>query len=125
MKQTYLLLFIIIIVLLGYCLLNTFEGYINLADADNPLLKNFYPIKKNEKLSMLNYSQEWREYPILPLGSYEQKTNNIKYWKNPNNGTCIPPEICNSIYNNKKLSDHPVIAPCGAGIRIGYFLSDY
>ena len=126
MKRIYYpLLFIIISILISYYLLDNSEGYINLADADDPLLKNFYPVKKSEELSMLDYSQEWKEYPILPAGSYEQKTNNIRYWKNPNNGTCIPPEICNSIYNDRKLSDHPVVAPCGTGTRIGYFLSDY
>ena len=77
MKRYLSFVFIIVSILISYCLLNNSEGYTNLADASDPLLKNYYPVKKNEKLSMLNYSQEWKEYPVFPAGSYEQKTNNI------------------------------------------------
>lgn len=70
----------------------------------------------------------WWHYPIFTLGSYDQITNNIRYSKNPDEGTCMPASMCGSLYgaakiNNKKsnyVTQLPQISQT-KGTRIGYF----
>lgn len=90
---------------------------------DNPKLYGDYPVKKNPAVTDLQYSNIWQEYPIKQVGSYDQETNNIRYWKNPNNGTCIRAEMCNGIYNDKTLDipPEPPMLKFGQGIRANYY----
>ena len=77
---------------------------------DNPKLYGDYPVKKQPGATDLEYSNIWTEYPTFQVGSYEQVTNNKRYWNNPNNGTCIRADMCNGIYDDKTLTyllNHP------------------
>ena len=74
---------------------------------EKPNLYGDYPVKKDPHLTNLSYSDIWTEYPSVQVGSYEQVTNNKKYWDNPNNGTCVRADMCNGIYNNKTLEKNP------------------
>ena len=75
-----------------------------------PILTNSYPLKTPGGLSNWNYSSQWKLFPIWAVGSYEQKTNNIKNWPQPCNGTAAPADICGGLYN-KKYVPQPCIAP--------------
>ena len=41
-------------------------------------------------------------YPAVELGSYEQKTNNVRYPSLPEYGDCTPTEFCESFYLKKE-----------------------
>ena len=45
----------------------------------------------------------WKYYPIYEVGSYEQKTNNVRYAKNPDDGKCSPAEFCGAFYKDATL----------------------
>ena len=36
---------------------------------------------------------------ISHIGSYEQKTNNVRYWPSPCNGTSAPADMCGGLYD--------------------------
>ena len=90
---------------------------------DNPELYGDYPVKKDPGATGREYSNLWTEYPAGKVGSYAQATNNIKYWKNPNNGSCIRADMCNGIYTDKTLDipAHPPMLAFGEGIRVNYY----
>lgn len=93
---------------------------------EKPNLYGDYPVKKNPHSTDLGYSDIWKEYPIFQVGSYEQVTNNKRYWNNPNNGTCIRADMCNGIYNDKTLDipPSPPMLEFGQGIRVNYYDSN-
>lgn len=126
------------IVMYMFNLLNLTEGYsnyqLNQVIGDFPgsqtkvLVQDTYPsIGKNE-LSNNTSNDIWWHYPVFQLGSYEQITNNIKYPKNPDDGTCMPASMCGALYKNKSTGKNiveplpPINPDCGT--RIGYFTSD-
>ena len=137
MHHIYVYLVILILGLLFYpfvmSLFKINEGYSNLSiklekgeypiAVDNPILQCDYPVKENPQLSNLSSENIWKDYPVFSVGSYEQKTNNVRYWKNPNNGKCSPATFCNSIYNDKKIEiPPPPKAPeWDNGIRVNFY----
>ena len=90
---------------------------------EKPNLYGDYPVKKKPHVTELEYADIWTEYPTTQVGSYDQVTNNKKYWKNPNNGTCIRADMCNGIYNDKTLDipPQPPMLKFGEGIRVNYY----
>ena len=110
-----------------------FEGFVPLLPgiypkSDDKVILDDYPqIGKNET-SNNNYSDIWTEYPVLPLASFEQITNNLRYHENPDEGTCVRADFCGALYNNKRVPSN-VINPLppaeeGGGARVGYFRSE-
>jgi len=111
------------------------EGYENLLiklesgkypiSVDKPVLECDYPVKENPQLSGLSSENIWMDYPVFPVGNYEQKTNNVRYWKNPNNGKCSPANFCNAIYNDKELNIPAPPSPpqWDSGIRVNFYES--
>ena len=92
------------------------------------LVQDTYPpIGKNE-LSNETSNDMWWHYPIFTLGSYDQITNNIRYYNNPDIGRCTPGSFCGALYHEKKLGSNyvkplpPVNPNCGT--RVGYFTTD-
>ena len=65
--------------------------------SDVPILYDDYPLKKTMGVSNNTYADNYPNYPIFD-SSYEQKTNNVRYWSSPNNGLCSPADFCNGIY---------------------------
>ena len=95
---------------------------------DKPILNDFPLIGKNET-STNTYSQIWWHYPVFSVGSYEQITNNLKYYYNPDNGTCLRADFCGALYHDIKNGKSNIITPLpqaeeGAGARVGYFRSE-
>ena len=71
-----------------------------------PLLYGDYPIQKGVLgLSDLDSRAMSAYYPVFP-SSYLQRTNNVRYWATPNNGTCSPANMCDTLYDNKKIEVH-------------------
>ena len=102
------------------------ENYENIGSTESHLL-NYYPINKTKKINSDSYSNIWKYYPIFPVGSFEQITNNLKYYKNPDIGVCTPPEMCGDFYHDKNIKPHiNIIKPLPPvsnepGTRIGYY----
>jgi hypothetical protein len=102
------------------------ENYENIGSTETHLL-NSYPINKTKVVDSDNYSYIWRYYPIFSLGSYEQITNNFKYYKNPDNGLCSPAEFCGDFYHDINIKPNTNVitplppVPDDPGIRIGYY----
>ena len=89
---------------------------------EQPILYGDYPVKTPPKLSNLTYDTQWVEYPTFLSDSCIG--NNIRYWPQPDEGTCIPAEFCNSMYNKKKLNIPPPPIPpqWGTGdIRVNFY----
>lgn len=104
------------------------EGFTNLTpgtfpiSVDVPLLHE-YPLKKNMGISSNTYQDNSSYYPIFG-SSYDQITNNVRYWKTPNNGQCAPAEFCGGLYDNKKIdvSKTPKQIPFSSpDIRVNYY----
>jgi len=107
------------------------EGYHNLSpgyfpiDVDVPILHEEYPLKKSMGVSNNTYEMNSSYYPIFD-SSYEQHTNNVRYWSTPNNGMCSPADFCGGLYKNKKI-DVPKtptsISLDSHDIRVNYYAS--
>jgi hypothetical protein len=94
---------------------------------DKPILDSF-PLTGNNGVSNKNYSDIWQDYPEFSTSSFKQMTNNLRYVRNPDEGTCIRADMCNALYKNKKHKSN-IITPLppaeeGAGARVGYYRSD-
>lgn len=139
-----LLIILMAIILIGvswhnnYLSKNKKEGYSNYTlegatgqfpkNADTVLVQDTYHRKvPYTGISNLGANDIWPWYPVFPLGSYEQITNNIKYPDRPSNGTCTPASMCGALYDKTYTGDNvvkiepPVNDNCG--IRVGYFTS--
>ena len=85
------------------------EGLTNmsqLAPGDYPQIEEtlplepWYPANTPFHLSAMTYESENKEKRIFPATS--TNLNLIKYWPNPSNGSCIPPELCGAFYKDIK-----------------------
>jgi hypothetical protein len=65
---------------------------------DKPLLYDVYKERHRPTVTADNISQVSKDYPLFPAHSVE--TTNIRQWKSPDNGTCIPTEFCNALYED-------------------------
>lgn len=94
---------------------------------DRVILDDYPQIGSNET-SNNNYSNIWSNYPVFPLASFEQITNNLRYHENPDEGTCVRADFCGALYKNKKVPSNVVnpLPPAqeGPGARVGYFRSE-
>lgn len=101
--------------------------YSNNIPENTYLLKDYYPTDNRLIIDANNYSHNWLYYPIFSLGSYEQITNNLKYLKNPDEGTCTPAEFCGDFYKDRDYSpntniSHPLPpVPNETGLRVNYY----
>jgi hypothetical protein len=141
MNQIIFLLLLIVLALglpLVFNMSNILEGYSNYSlgqvsgnfpDAQTQiLLQDTYPTIGKNELSNNTANDIWMEYPVFPLGSYAQTTNNIRYPDNPDEGTCTPASMCGALYHDKKIGNNnvellPQINP-DCGTRVGYFATD-
>lgn len=131
-------LFMILLLLLFLAPIIKQEGYENLKlvellpgdypkTDDLPILDS-YPYTGRKEVSNYNSSQIWKNYPIFSSGDYRQITNNLRYWRNPDNGECSRADMCGALYKNKKNKSNYVYplppAEEGSGARVGYFRSN-
>jgi hypothetical protein len=83
----------------------------SLPGKESPLLADSYPVLANPGYSNAAYSTEWKGYPIHAANSLQ--TTNYRYWNTPENGTCIPADMCYGLYGTVACSapSPPLIAP--------------
>jgi hypothetical protein len=48
---------------------------------------------KETKVKLVKYGDLAKYYPMSKMGSFDQTTNNKRYWRTPENGTAVHPEI--------------------------------
>ena len=135
MTRFYGIIFLLIIIVLGLYLapIIKMDGFKSQdlatpgtypVSLDKPILDSF-PLTGNNGVSNKNYSDIWQDYPEFSTSSFKQMTNNLRYVRNPDEGTCIRADMCNALYKNKKVGSNvitplpPVNPTCGT--RIGYF----
>lgn len=89
------------------------------------LVEDTYPATSRKGISNNGAANIWWHYPTFQLGSYDQITNNIRYPNNPDEGTCMPASMCQTLYKEKQLKTNYVkpLAPINpnCGTRVGYF----
>ena len=115
---------------------NISEGYNNfyheqtelkdLSDKRYTLLGDWYPVNDpNPQFSNDNQEDQYKNLPIL--GANSLYSNNTKYWKQPSNGGCQPPGICQKFYKNKEITfdELPQMPPMTdeKNPRVNYFTS--
>lgn len=84
------------------------------------LLSDTYPIGKS------NGAMWWMK-PVSQVGSYKQITNNLKYYRNPDIGTCTPNMFCGVMYKDRVLGSncHDPLGPApDCDVRINYYVTD-
>lgn len=119
----------ILILAILYITFDLREGFISHGiypqSVNKPLLQNYYPLQTPGGLSTWNYRDQWRLFPIWSTGSYQQKTNNIKNWKQPCNGTAAPADVCGGLYKeiNVKEEECWPVPPSRNCRRVNYFCS--
>lgn len=84
-------------------------------------LEDIYPANVPFKNSEYTFETMWKKYPSFPAKS--MKTNQIKYWDNPTNGTCSLPHQCGAFYKNIKPEEakKPNAPSWGSGIRVNFY----
>lgn len=137
MKDKMCGLIILLIILVSGLFLSPFvknlEGFNLKNPGDYPVsvtkaILNDYPQIGSNVVSKDNYSDIWYNYPVFSVGSYEQITNNLKYYKNPDNGTCRNADFCGAFYHDKKNASN-IITPLkeaeeGEGARVNYYRTE-
>lgn len=127
-KMIFLVLALLFAIISAPFVKNNMEGFVGLTPGTYPIsedvpLLHEYPFKKNMGISKNTYADNSEYYPIFG-SSYEQHTNNVRYWSTPNNGLCSPAEFCGGLYDNKKMdiqktpSSIPFSSP---DIRVNYY----
>jgi hypothetical protein len=93
-------------------------------EVENPILFGDYPVKDNARLTNNTYYINSKSKPYIPMSSFKQKTNNIKNWITPDNGSCSPAEFCGALYNKKFFDTIQNKAPNDElGVRVNYYIS--
>jgi len=91
-------------------------------------LLDSYPPTQGNTLTDNSSRDVWFYYPSFAVNSFKQMTNNIRYFKNPDIGTCRPSEFCGAFYKDTPKKDQqsnhvqelpPVTVE--NGIRINYY----
>ena len=129
----YILFVVLLVIFLVYLEQSKEEGFTQLMPGlypksnEKPLLPE-YTFSGSLNTSDNNYSDIWHNYPSSQLGSYDQQTNNIKYFKNPDIGTCVSAEFCNALYRDKQIKTNVIstLPPAeeGDGARVGYYRTE-
>jgi hypothetical protein len=101
------------------------EGFTTLRLSDYPKihsklpLDDWYPVKNQP--SNYTYSTMAKLYPRFPAKSMQ--TNNIRYWTNPSNGTCVIPHQCEGLYGRIEPDKfvQPTAPQWNGGLRVNFY----
>jgi hypothetical protein len=122
-----LLIFILLISFFPFYLLrvkNNKEGFLTPGNypssSETPLLApDSYSLVNKPGVTTYGSNDAYRDYPVYPADF--DGTNNIKYWTNPDNGTCSFLETCGGLYkNNKQMQDEELPEPSWNN-RVNYY----
>ena len=111
-----------------------YDNYtLDLAQGDFPKavdsrMLTFYPSTGRLGISNEESQKMWWHYPIFKVGSYDQITNNLRYFNNPDVGNCMPGSMCGALYKEKQEASNyikplPPVSEC-PGARINYYRTD-
>mgnify|MGYP003650889777 FL=1 len=95
-----------------------------------PIMSNMYPYSGKKHVGNETSSTLWKDYPITEMSSYKQITNNFRYNKSPDEGTCTPADMCNVLYDDIKTPSNIVSALPPADeaninqTRVNYYVSN-
>lgn len=93
-----------------------------------PILSGDYKYSGHKNVSNDSYNEIWWHYPMFKEGSYKQITNNLRYWKNPDEGTCVRAEFCGALYKDQENKSNIVLplpeAEVTPGPRVNYYRTD-
>jgi len=108
-------------------ILGSMEGAYPCA-VETVFLQGYYPVNFRNTTSTNIESTMWRQKPVYRVGSFAQLTNNQRYYKNPDNGSCTPADICDALYKNKEVNTNivkpmPPVKP-SFNARVNYYNSD-
>ena len=137
----YFLLGLLIIVVISSFIINKSyfqEGYDNYlanqgmlhTSESGPILADSYPFTGKKTVSDNNYDTRWKDYPVYEVGSYAQLTNNLRYWKNPDESQCRTPEFCNALYDDIQIDSNiskplpPAPSVDNDNIRVNYYTTN-
>lgn len=130
-KLNHLLITLLVIFIIGWCVFQwrLRESFTNLGvfpkSVDDLILNPWYPKHKPEpELSFEPQWKQYKNYPVFPARS--NQTNNIKYWRQPNNGQCSPNNFCGKYYDDWKV-ELPCPPQCPGfdkDVRVNYYNSD-
>lgn len=101
------------------------EGFTTLKNGEYPIvhsklpLDDWYPVVNMP--TDFKYSTLSKLYPRFPAKS--MRTNNIRYWANPDNGTCVIPHQCQAMYGNivPEKFVQPTAPQWGGGLRVNFY----
>ena len=92
---------------------------------DLPILTDVYPYTGSKHVTDNTYNDIWWHYPIFREGSYKQITNNLRYYNNPDEGTCIRADFCGALYKEKDNKSNYIYplppVPHGTKPRVNYY----
>ena len=93
-----------------------------------PLIYDSYKYKGVNQVSNNGEKNIWWRYPIFTLPSFEQITNNLRYYNSPDNGKASRAEFSGALYKEKRNKPNIVkpLPPAqeGPGARVGYFRAE-
>lgn len=95
----------------------------------NELNVGFYDVFIKPTLNDLNASTTSENKRVkTDMSTYKQETNNKRYWKQPDNGSCTPVDICDDkLYQKVDLTPEAIDATPPDffnGSRVGFFLHE-
>lgn len=118
MKINYINIILSVLLILGIsCLVGgTKEMFVSpgkYPDSDNnPMMEDsLYPYKNPRGLSDASYRDQWLKFPLWSVGSYEQKTNNVRHWSSPCNGTSATADLCGGLYEKIEVKKDCIPPP--------------
>ena len=93
------------------------------SNSPGTILQDYPVINPTGLLGEKNSSDLWQTRPTSKVGSYDQTTNNVKYFDNPDIGNCSPITLCNTLYGNKSSSTGSG-SGSSSGVRVGLHTTD-
>ena len=128
---TFLGIFLIVIVASSMIIPSNFmEGYQNISASNKPILDNFQ-YTGNKKVGNKNISDVWWKAPVFEVGSFTQVTNNLRYRRNPDNGSAIRSEMSDVLYLDKKQITSNISEPLPPAklitpnsVRVNYYTTE-
>ena len=117
LNKKHILITLILIAVFVYIVSSSYtlsEGYDNLftlspgdVEEGDYLLKGMFPISNNP-VSTQQYSKEWELYPVFSVPSFNQMTNNLRYFSSPNIARDSPEDFLDTYYGSKTAKSNIV-----------------
>lgn len=78
---------------------------------DALLLTDVYTVKKDAGLSHYSRIAASNKKVFVPFSSFEQRTNNQRYWETPDNESCLRTELCHGLYEPAYFTESTPLSP--------------